>query len=176
MTQNHQMTISGANDKSNYAVSMGYTDDQGTLLNSYFKRISLRVNTQFKLRPWLRVGENVEMSYTSQSTVQRNATNVIAELYMLSPLLPKYDIAGELAGTNKALVLGNTGNPYTGQVISKGYKDYNQSIVGTAYAEAEPIKGLIYTNQIGFQFFPNESRAYTPCRAPVSLSRRRPIY
>lgn len=161
-TQNHQMTLSGANDKSNYAVSMGYMDDQGTLLNSYFKRISLRVNTQFKLRPWLRIGENVEMSYTSQSTVQRNATNTIAELYLLSPLLPKYDITGELAGTNKALVLGNTGNPFTGQVISKGYKDYNQSIVGAAYAEVEPIKGLIYTNQIGFQFFPNESRGYTP--------------
>ena len=41
---------------------------------------------------------------------------------MLSPLLPKYDITGELAGTNKALVLGNTGNPYTGQVVSKGYR------------------------------------------------------
>ena len=36
--------------------------------------------------------------------------------------------------------------------------------MGTAaHAEAEPIKGaLIYTNQIGFQFFPSESRAYTP--------------
>ena len=162
LTQNHQMTISGATDKSNYAIGMGYNDDQGTLYNSYFQRYSLRINTQFKLKPWLRVGENVEMSYTSQSTVNRGATNTIAELYMLSPLLPKYDIAGELAGTNKALVLGNTGNPYTNQVQSKGGKNYNESILGTAYAEAEPIKGLIYTNQIGFQFFPNEYRYYTP--------------
>jgi TonB-linked SusC/RagA family outer membrane protein len=161
-TQNHEVSVSGATDKNNYAISMGYNDDQGTMLNSYFKRLSLRVNTQFKLRPWLRLGENVEMSYTTQSTVTRNATNTIAELYMLSPLLPKYDIAGELAGTNKALVLGNTGNPYTNQVLSKGAKNYNQSIVGTAYAEVEPIKGLIYTNQIGFQFFPNEFRSYTP--------------
>lgn len=162
MTQNHQLTLSGANDKSNYAISMGYLDDRGILLNSYFKRLSLRVNTQFKIRPWLRIGENMEMSYTSQSTVTRNATNTISELYMLSPLLPKYDIAGELAGTNKALVLGNTGNPYTAQVLSKGAKNYNESIVGVVYAEAEPIKGLIYTNQIGFQFFPSEGRAYTP--------------
>lgn len=162
LTQNHQVTLSGATDRSNYAIGMGYMDDQGTLLNSYFQRLSLRVNTQFKVKPWLRIGENLDISYTTQSTVTRNATNVIAELYMLSPLLPKYDIQGNLAGTNKALVLGNTGNPYTAQVLSKGSKNYNQAILGTAYAEAEPIKGLIYTNQIGFQFFPNEFHSYTP--------------
>jgi TonB-linked SusC/RagA family outer membrane protein len=162
MTQNHQMTISGGTDKSTYAIGMGYNDDQGTLHNSYFQRYSLRINTQFKLKPWLRVGENVEMSYASQSSLTRGATNTIFELYALSPLLPKYDIAGELAGTNKALVLGNTGNPYTNQVLSKGAKSYSQSILGTAYVEAEPIRGLIYTNQIGFQYFPNEYRYYTP--------------
>jgi len=162
MTQNHQLTISGATDKSNYAISMGYLNDQGTLLNSYFKRLSLRVNTQFKLKPWFRIGENVEMSYSTQNTQTRGATNNIAELYMLSPLLPKYDIAGNLAGTNKALVLGNTGNPYTDRVNSLGNKAYSESIVGAAYAEFEPIKGLIYTNQIGFQFFPTQMRSYTP--------------
>lgn len=162
LTQNHELTISGATDHNNYAISMGYLDDQGTLLNTYFQRLSLRVNTQFKLKPWFRVGENVELSYSTGSTVGRGATNVISDLYSLSPLLPKYDIAGNLAGVNKALVLGNTGNPYTAQVNSKNVKNYNQSIVGTAYAEFEPIKGLVYTNQIGFQLFPNEFRAYTP--------------
>ncbi len=162
MTENHQLSLSGATDRSNYAITMGYLDDKGILLNSYFKRLSLRVNTQFKVKPWLRIGENVELSYSTQSTVNRNATNEIASLFMLSPLLPKYDIEGNLAGTNKALILGNTGNPYTSRVNANSNKNYSQSIVGTAYAEAEPIKGLIYTNQIGFQFFPNEYHAYTP--------------
>jgi TonB-linked SusC/RagA family outer membrane protein len=162
LTQNHEMSISGATDRSNYAISLGYNDDQGTLLATYFQRLSLRVNTQFKIKPWFRVGENVELSYTTQSTVTRNPTNVMSNLYVLSPLLPKYDIAGNLAGVNKALVLGNASNPYTTQVMSRGAKDYTQSIVGTAYAEFEPIKGLVYTNQIGFQLFPNEFHSYTP--------------
>lgn len=161
-SQNHEMTISGATDRNNYAISMGYLDDQGTLLNTYFERLSLRVNTQFKIKPWFRVGENVELSYSTGSTISRGATNTLANLYGLSPLLPKYDIAGNLAGVNKALVLGNASNPYTVQQTSKGSKNYNQSIVGTAYAEFEPIKGLIYTNQIGFQLFPSEFHSYTP--------------
>ena len=42
MTQNHQLAISGANDRSNYAVTFGYMNDNGTLLNSYFKRPTFR--------------------------------------------------------------------------------------------------------------------------------------
>ncbi len=162
MTQNHNLSLSGATDKSNYAVTFGYLNDQGTLLNSYFERYSLRVNTQFKIKPWLRFGENVEFSYSSQNSETRGATNDISALYLLSPLLPKYDIEGNLAGTGKALILGDTGNPYTSRVNSKGDKSYSQSIVGTAYGEADIIKGLTYTNQIGFQFFPDEFHSYTP--------------
>ena len=162
MTQNHQISVSGATDKSNYAITLGFLDDKGILLNSYFKRLSLRVNTQFKIEPWLRIGENVELSYSTQNSEGRSATGDIAALFILSPLLPKYDIAGNPAGTNKALILGNTGNPYTDRVNSLGNKNYSQSIVGSAYAEVEPIKGLVYTNQIGFQFFPNEYHGYSP--------------
>lgn len=162
LTQNHQLSLSGATEYSNYAIGLGYMDDQGTLLNSYFKRLSLRVNTQFKIKPWLRVGENVEMSYTTSNTTGRTPTGDIAAMYILSPLLPKYDIAGNPAGTNKALVLGNTGNPYTDRVNSLGDKNYNESILGTAYIEVDPWRGFTYTNQIGFQFFPNESHGYSP--------------
>ena len=57
------------------------------------------------------------------STVGRGATNTIANLYALSPLLPKFDIAGNPAGVNKALVLGNASNPYTSQLVGRGVKE-----------------------------------------------------
>lgn len=163
-TQSHNLSISGATDKSNYVVSMGYLNDQGTLLNSYFQRYSLRVNTSFKIQPWLKIGENLELSFASQNSEGRNQGygNDIAALYQLSPLLPKYDIAGNPAGTNSALILGNTTNPYTSRVNSLADKNYSQSIVGSAYGEATLLPGLTYTNQIGFQFFPYEFHAYSP--------------
>lgn len=161
LTQNHNLTLSGATDKSNYAVTMGYLNDQGTLLNSYFQRYSFRVNTQFKIKPWLRFGENIEASFTSQNTLGRGATNDIQSLYQLSPLLPQYDIAGNISGTNHTAILGGD-NPYNSRVNSKADKSYAQSIVGSAYGEADIIKGLTYTNQIGFQLFPTEFHGYTP--------------
>ncbi len=161
-SETHNFSLSGATDKSNYAITLGYLNDHGTLLNSYFERYSLRVNTSFKVQPWLKVGENLEVSYASQNSEGRGAANDIAALYQLSPLLPKYDIAGNPAGTNTALILGNTGNPYTARVKSLADKDYTQSMVGSAYAEATILKGLTYTNQIGFQFFPTEYHSYSP--------------
>jgi TonB-linked SusC/RagA family outer membrane protein len=177
LTQSNQLSVSGATDKSNYAISMGYLDDQGTLLNSYFKRLSLRVNTQFKVTPWLRVGENVDLAYSTSNTESRtggsnfgsNFNNDIAALYELSPLLPLRDIEGNLAGTKGTTVLGGS-NPYTSRTYSTASKSYSESMLGTAYVEAEPIKGLIYTNQIGFQFEPNEYHYYDPALFQEPLS------
>ncbi len=165
LTQNHQLSLSGANDKSNYALSLGYLDDQGTEINSYFKRLSLRVNTQFKIKPWLRIGENTEMSYTTTNSGEKRTFNTfnndIGAIYSLSPLLPTYDIAGNVTGTKGATVLGG-GNPLISRQNSLSSKAYGQSIIGSAYAEVEPIKGLVYTNQIGFQFIPSEYHYFTP--------------
>lgn len=165
LTQNHQLSLSGATDKSNYALTLGYLDDQGTEVNSYFKRLSLRVNTQFKLKPWLRVGESVEISYATQNSGEKRTGNTfnndIGALYALSPLLPTYDIKGNIAGTKGTTILGG-GNPLTSRKNSADSKFYTQAIIGSAYLEAEPIKGLVYTNQIGFQFLPSEYHFYTP--------------
>jgi TonB-linked SusC/RagA family outer membrane protein len=171
-TQNHNLSVTGGTDKSSYAVTFGYLNDQGTLLNSYFERYSLRVNTSFKIQPWLKIGENVELSYASQNSEGRGASNDIAALYQLSPLLPKYDIAGNPAGTNNALILGNTANPYTSRVNSLADKNYTQSIVGSAYVDATILKGLTYTSQIGFQFFPYEYHSYYPAQyeSPVPIA------
>lgn len=163
-TESHNLNLSGATDKSSYSIALGYLNDHGTLLNSYFQRYSMRVNTSFNIQPWLKIGENLEVSFASQNSEGRNQGygNDIAALYEISPLLPKYDIAGNPAGTNSALILGNTTNPYTARVNSLADKNYTQSIVGSAYADATILKGLTYTNQIEFQFFPNEFHDYSP--------------
>ena len=171
LSQNHNLTLSGATDKSSYLVGFGYLNDQGTLLNTYFQRYSMRVNTTFKIKPWLRFGENLEASFASQNSATRGATNDISQLYILSPLLPKYDIAGNAVGTHGLAVLGLSDNPYTSRVNSKADKSYSQSIIGSAYGEADIIKGLTYTNQIGFQFLPDEYHSYSPVQPenPIPL-------
>ncbi len=166
--QNHQLSISGATEKNNYAVTFGYLGDNGTMLNSYFKRLSLRVNTDFKLKPWLRIGENMEFSYTTNNTIstsnadnnQLNFNNDITGLYYLSPLLPTHDIKGNIAGTGGAPNLLGGSNPLIGRSNAGNSKSYTESIIGSAYMEVEPIKNLTFQTKIGVQFVPNQYHSF----------------
>jgi TonB-dependent starch-binding outer membrane protein SusC len=162
VTQSHQLAISGATDKSNYAVTMNYLDNKGILLYSFFKRYSLRANTEFKVTPWFRVGENIQFSYTQGNTVSdHNDQNVFSQLYSTSPLLPVYDINGKLAGTagaGSSLALGD--NPVIGRIGSKESKGYTARMFGSAYAEVEPIKNLVLQTKVAIDYLPFQSRFF----------------
>ncbi|MDL2247337.1 TonB-dependent receptor [Bacteroides sp. OttesenSCG-928-J23] len=64
--QSYQASISNGNEKMQYFLSGGYTDDKGTLKSAYYKRYSFRANLDSEVRKWLRVSANVSYSdYTS---------------------------------------------------------------------------------------------------------------
>jgi TonB-linked SusC/RagA family outer membrane protein len=157
-TQSHQLTLSGATDKSNYAIGLNYFDDNGTLLGTYFKRLALRVNTEFKVKPWLRVGENFQFSYGVGNTgvYGHNLNNSsVNGLYTISPLMPAYDIQGNLSGTKGGNFLGTNNNPLVGPLVdAPNSKSYNEAILGSAFIDIEPIRGLVFESKMGAQFLP----------------------
>ncbi len=55
---NHQLTISGGTDNLNYMVSGGYLDQSGILVNSSYKRFSLRTNLTANITKKLSFGLN----------------------------------------------------------------------------------------------------------------------
>jgi TonB-linked SusC/RagA family outer membrane protein len=158
--QSHQMAISGATDKSNYAVTFNYLDQNGVLTNSYFKRYSLRVNTKFDVNRWLRVGENMQFSYGQQNTVSDHTDqNTIAGLFNTSPLMPVYDIAGNYTGTKGTQEL-NGDNAVMSRANSKNYTGYNARMLGSAFVEVEPVDGLTFNSRIAIDFMPYQNQYF----------------
>jgi TonB-dependent starch-binding outer membrane protein SusC len=159
-TQNHQVSLSGATDKSNYSIGLNYFDDNGIMIGTYFRRLSLRVNTDFKIKPWLRIGENFQFSYGTGNVgiYGHNLSNSsIPGLYAVSPLMPAYDIAGNLSGTKGGNFLGTTNNPLVGPVVDAPFsKSYTEAIIGSTYIDLEPVRNLIFESKIGAQFIPNQ--------------------
>jgi TonB-linked SusC/RagA family outer membrane protein len=168
-TQNHQLNLSGATDKSNYALSMNYLDNKGILLGTYFKRYSLRVNTEFKPASWIKIGENLQVSYSEGNSVSggnHNPQGLLADLYQRSPLIPMFDIAGNYSGPkgipdNLALHPGGN-NPVFGQKRSlASNQGFSSGVVGSAYVDIEPVKGLVIESKIGIQFYPYSYRYFS---------------
>ena len=63
LNQNHTITVSAGNERSHYLFSMGYTNQQGTLLNTWLKRYTTRINTDFTVKNVVHIGENIQLTY-----------------------------------------------------------------------------------------------------------------
>ena len=63
MLQSHEISVSGASDKTNYFISGGYYNQDGIAPGSSFERFSLRYNFEQKLTKKLSVGINTNFNF-----------------------------------------------------------------------------------------------------------------
>lgn len=55
----HELSVTGGNDKTTYAMSGSFFDQDGIIKNSGYKKYSFRSNVQSDVKKWLNVGMNV---------------------------------------------------------------------------------------------------------------------
>ena len=147
--QSHNISLGSSSDRSNFFLSLNYFDQQGTLLNTYLKRYSARINTTFNVANRLRIGENLYAYYRqSPGFNNQNEGNAISHSYRQSPIIPVYDIAGNYAGT-LSQGLGNAQNPVAIMQRTANNKGNNYQVTGNVFAELDIIKGLTARTQFG---------------------------
>ena len=149
--QSHTVTASGGSDKSTYLMSVGYLDQQGTLLSTYEKRYSVRANTNFNVNNHIRVGENAYIFYKQnpqESGGNQNEGNIISYTYREPPIIPVYDIAGNFAGT-RSPYLGNASNPVA--IATRHLRDVNNDwqINGNVFADVDFLKHFTIHTSFG---------------------------
>ncbi|WP_204986002.1 SusC/RagA family TonB-linked outer membrane protein [Mucilaginibacter psychrotolerans] len=166
--QQHTVSAQGANDKNAYYFSAGYLDQQGTLINTYFKRATTRINTTFNIKDHFRFGENASLFYTlspnGQGTIpggNQGEGNSISEVYRIEPQIPIYDISGKQYGGTWAgpTSLGNAVNPVATQDRQKYNTVKNWNIQGTVFAEADFLKH--FTARTAFSGTVNNQENYS---------------
>ncbi|AXE19566.1 SusC/RagA family TonB-linked outer membrane protein [Runella rosea] len=146
----HNLTASGGTDKSNYMVSLGYFNQQGTMLKSYLERYSARINTQFKVKNNVRIGENLYIFYKKNPGFDNLSTgNPIAWTYRAMPTIPVYDIKGNFAGTFAGPELGSSSNPVAVQMNTVNNKTNAWNAVGNVFAEVDFLKHFTARTSFG---------------------------
>ncbi len=150
--QSHNLSVSGGGEKSTFLLSVGYFDQPGTLIHTYLKRYSVRVNTTFNIKEHIRIGENVYMfykqnpSYTGLPGV--NNANSINAAYRMPTIVPVYDIMGNFAGGGSQS-LGNAPNPVAIMERTRDYKGNNWQTNGNLFAEIDFAKHFTVRTTIG---------------------------
>ena len=105
--QSHGLSISGGTEKSRYAFSANYTDQDGIIRNSGFERYNFHTNVEWELRKGLRFGVNATYGRSKQnglttteeqvfnsSPFSAGITNSFVYALLMPPVVPVYDENG----------------------------------------------------------------------------------
>ncbi len=156
--RNHNVTVSGGSEGGRFAISADYFEQQGVLIFNSFKRYSLRANTEFAIKKHVRIGENLQLSY-SDGIGYINARTEFSPIigYRTTPLQPISDIAGNPIGHR----LGED-NGYIDAVRNQDNHDYTSLIFGNLYAEVDILKDFTFRTSGGFDYKNFNSQAFLP--------------
>jgi len=78
--QSYDLSISGGNEKTKQFLSMGYYDQEGTVFNSGFKRMTVNLNVDHQVNNRLKIGAGINTSFS-------NGLNADGGSYFSSPIL-----------------------------------------------------------------------------------------
>ncbi|NLP57730.1 TonB-dependent receptor [Lutibacter sp. B1] len=173
--QRHDLSFSGATEKTSYYLSGSLLDQEGIVgkENSGYKRYTLRANIVSELKDWLEIGANITYANTNQSPITEDDSyrGVVNNVLLIDPLTPVIydgalpDRAAEGVANGTAMVTKN-GRVYgyptysTGEVINPvGYANYvfrgegidTDSFLTSVYAKIKLMEGLSFTTRFGYE-------------------------
>ncbi len=82
---NYQLSVSGGNQDVKYFTSLGFFDQSGIIINSYFKRYTMRVNLDANISDKLKVMPSVDLGRTNSNANSRQAS-VVYNALLHNPL------------------------------------------------------------------------------------------
>ena len=143
--QNHHLAISGASDKVDYFLTLGYYKSEGIVGGNYgrsnYERLSLNTNSNYtifdesKNRNWLqklKIGENVSYSRIRNTSIETNSLtgSALGNALFLSPLMAVYADDETAMNTKYANQINQYGplvyDKLTGRLLNVPTDDFNE--------------------------------------------------
>jgi TonB-linked SusC/RagA family outer membrane protein len=165
LIQNYQVSFSGSNDKTTYALSLGYYNQEGIIYGSDFKRYSFRVNLDRKMSKKLTGGTNLSYTQTKANTVPTDTPGgffpgVVNTALIFSPVLPVYDSTGQytLTDPNADAWLDNP----VAVTRDVDAVDKVGRLLGNVYLEYAIFGDLKFRTNFGADIYHSVQDMYTP--------------
>ena len=178
MLQSHELSVSGATDKTNYYFSGGYYDQQGIAPGSQFTRYSMRFNFEQQMAKWLKMGTNTMFNYQDIMQADEGAYTLVTPISAARFMLPywnPYKADGSLASLADGSWQGQGQNPLEWLANNPlTYKKYK--LFSTVFAELTLYKNLVFKSQFGVDFshttgFSQSYPEYVPNQGEGSAAR-----
>ncbi|MFC4874996.1 SusC/RagA family TonB-linked outer membrane protein [Negadavirga shengliensis] len=154
--QNHNLAFRGGNNTTSYNVSLGYTDEDGIMINSGFERFTGKIAIDSDIKPWLTVGGSILGTRSKRRIVDdaNGALNVARMTAEALPIIPvtypdgrwgsNADWPGTEGGENPVNIARNR---YTDVNLSQMYGDLYMNFKITSELEFRATFSTIFDSQ-----------------------------
>jgi len=164
---NYQLGFNGGTEETRYNLSFNYFDQQGIVLNSGFKRATVRLNLDKKISPKLSFNFSSQVAGTFENRAFVNSSGgsnggVLLDALRISPIVPVRDAFGNYTYSNGPLpYVEDVGNPIAYAQEVKDQRTVARGLFNVA-ANYEIIPGLTARVTGGFDYNNNQINQYRP--------------
>ncbi|MET0392647.1 MAG: TonB-dependent receptor [Chitinophagaceae bacterium] len=161
----YQLSFSGGDEKTKYALSGNYFTQDGIITNSDFRRYSFRANLDREVNQRLTVGTSLTFSRIASSGVLTNAGTIVpgvtTSAMLFNPVLPVYDASvkgGYTYENDRGKILGNP------VAEAREYVSVStvSRVLGNAYARYKVMEGMEFKTSFGIDQFTSRENAFGP--------------
>lgn len=182
--QRHNVALNVGTDNYNSRISFAYDNDEGVLINTFNKNMSLRYNGKMKLNKWITISEDFvwkNMESRSKNTDNDGYTGpIISAIYMPASASVYNALDGSYGGTttedpayitkygsNFADIHGDAVNPVRLLEAENRYNKTSDIWSTTALEIANVIQGLKFTSRFTYNLSSNLYKNFNPIRDEV---------
>lgn len=153
---NHSLSLTGGNEKTTYAITAGYLDQDGIGLATGFKRQTLRGNIDTELKKWLKGGISFSLSDSKQE-MEKN-WDIIMTALRSQPSVAVRNPEGGYDGPDDQWMPDNA--VALAEIKTNYAKRLNFRI--NTYLEATILKGLTLKTELSADYNLNKTKTYQP--------------
>ncbi|WP_286833447.1 SusC/RagA family TonB-linked outer membrane protein [Sphingobacterium sp. UBA7038] len=171
----HSIAFTNGGQESNYYLSLNYLDNDGIVKGDadIHKRLTATINSEYKIKPWLKVGTTNQIERYNVRSVSSNNEygSLLTAILQLDPLtpdtysyndLPQHMLSALKSG--KHLLQNEYGDYYAVSNYFAGEqyhpmimrdnnigKNSGYNVNGSIYADFRPINNLTFTSRFGYR-------------------------
>lgn len=181
--QRHNVAMNVGTENASSRLSLAYDNDQGVLINTFNKNLSLRYNGRFKLNKWVTVTEDLVWKNTEKresNTTSAYTGAILSAVYMPASATVYNPLDGSYGGvttedpdyikqygSNFADIHGDAVNPVRLLEADNQYNKTSDVWSTTSLELANIIDGLKFTSRFTYNLQSNYYKNFAPIRDEV---------
>ncbi|MFT3680518.1 MAG: TonB-dependent receptor [Ferruginibacter sp.] len=158
--------LSKAADRSNFYFGVNYFKEEGLAQQTFYERLTTRINSSFKVSNKITIGENLNIGFLRGN--RENEGRVLEAALLQQAIVPLKDNLGNWAGPFSSL--GDYRNPVGDLNLFKDNIRTGWRTFGNVFTDIELIKGLVYHGSFAVNHYVSGLKAFTPTYVMGSFS------